>query len=162
FFMESASIITLISAGHWVESKVSTRAEKSLRSLLNLAPPTARLLDPGGAEVQVAVSELKVGDQVVVKPGDRVPLDGEVVEGASMADESMLTGESAPVSKAKGSKVYGGTANLHGWLLTRVTATGEATALAQIIAVVQRAQSSRANIQRLGDRVSNVFVPIVV
>jgi P-type Cu+ transporter len=162
FFLESASIITLISIGHWVESKVSARAAKSLRSLLNLAPETARLLDPGGAEIQVPVAQLRVGDQVVVKPGDRVPIDAEVLEGASVVNESMLTGESAPVSKSKGAKLYGGTANLHGWLLARVTAIGEGTALAQIIAVVQRAQSSRANIQRLGDRVSNVFVPIVV
>jgi P-type Cu+ transporter len=162
FFMESASIITLISIGHWVESRVSARAAKSLRGLLSLAPETARLLDPGGAEIQVPVAQLKVGDQVVIKPGDRVPIDSEVVEGASVVDESMLTGESAPVSKTKGSKLYGGTVNLHGWLLARVTATGEATALAQIIAVVQRAQTSRANIQRLGDRVSNVFVPIVI
>ncbi|MHC1764054.1 MAG: heavy metal translocating P-type ATPase [Verrucomicrobiia bacterium] len=162
YFMESASIITLISVGHWMESKVSARAAKSLRALLNLSPPTARWLDPGGAEVEVPVSQLKVGDQVVVKPGDRVPIDSEVVEGASIVDESMLTGESMPVNKNKGSRIYGGTVNLHGWLLGRVAATGEGTALAQIIAVVQRAQTSRANIQKLGDRVSSIFVPVVV
>lgn len=162
FFMESAAIITLISVGHYIESRVTARAAKSLRALLQLAPPTARWLDPGGAEVVVPVTRLKVGDAVVVKPGDRVPIDCEVVEGASVVDESMLTGESAPVSKAKGASIYGGTANLHGWLLGRVAATGEATALAQIIAVVQRAQNSRAHIQKLGDRVSSVFVPIVV
>jgi Cu+-exporting ATPase len=162
FFMESAAIITLISIGHWIEAKVSARATRSLHALLNLAPPSARMLDPGGAEIEVPVSQLKMGDQVVIKPGDRVPVDGEVLEGASVLDESMLTGESTPVSKGKGALVYGGTSNLHGWLLSRVTATGEATALAQIIAVVRRAQNSRANIQRLGDRVSSVFVPIVV
>jgi P-type Cu+ transporter len=162
FFMESASIITLISVGHWVESKVSARAAKSLRALLELTPPTARLLDPGGAEVEKPVAELKMGDQVVIKPGDRVPIDCEILEGASVVDESMLTGESTPVSKNKGARVFGGTTNLHGWLLGRVAAVGEATALAQIIAVVERAQSSRANIQRLGDRVSSVFVPVVV
>ena len=162
FFMESASIVTLISMGHWVEAKVSARAAKSLRALLNLTPPMARVREPGGAETQIPVANLKVGDLVVTKPGDRVAIDGEVVEGMSVVDESMLTGESTPVNKEKGAVVYGGTANLRGWLLSRVTATGEATALAQIIAVVQRAQTSRANIQKLGDRVSSVFVPVVV
>lgn len=162
FFMESAAIITLISAGHWVEARVSDRAAGSLRALLNLAPPTARLLTPDGFERDVPVTELVVGHQFVVKPGDRVPIDGEVVEGISTVDESMLTGESVPVDKAKGAKVFAGTMNLHGWFLARVNATGDATALAQIIAVVERAQSSRANIQKLGDRVSSIFVPIVV
>lgn len=162
FFMESASIITLISVGHWVESRVSARAAHSLRALLELAPPQARLLDPGGAERLVPVAQLRIDDTVVVKPGDRVPVDSVVAEGTSVVDESMLTGEAIPVSKSKGACVYAGTSNLHGWLLTKVAATGEETALAQIIAVVQRAQSSRANIQKLGDRVSSVFVPIVV
>src|ERR1051325_5262237 len=162
FFMESASVITLISIGHWLENKASARAAQSLRALLDLAPPTARLLDAGGAETRVPLAELHVGDRVVIKPGDRVPADAEVVEGASVLDESMLTGESTPVSKTKGSTIYGGTANLQGWVLGRIIATGESTALSQIIAVVERAQNSRAQIQRLGDRVSNVFVPIVV
>jgi Cu+-exporting ATPase len=162
FFMESAAIITLISVGHWMESKASARATASLRALLNLAPQQARLLDPGGTEIEVPVSQLRIGDQIVIKPGDRVPIDSEVREGASVVDESMLTGESIPVSKGKGARVYGGTTNLHGWLLAGVAATGEGTALAQIIAVVERAQNSRAEIQRLGDRVSNVFVPVVV
>lgn len=162
FFMESASIITLISVGHWVESKVSARAAKSLRALLDLAPQKARILDPGGAEVEVAVASLQLGDQVVIKPGDKVPIDSEVIDGASAVDESMLTGESVPVNKAKGSRIYAGTTNMHGWLLGRVSATGSGTALAQIIAVVERAQASRANIQKLGDKVSSIFVPIVV
>jgi Cu+-exporting ATPase len=112
-------------------------------------------------EVEVPVSELQVGDRVALRPGDRVPVDGEVTEGGSAVDESMLTGESTPVDKSLQSLLYAGTTNLNGRLVMRVTATGEATALAHIIAAVQRAQSSRANIQRLGDQVSNVFVPIV-
>jgi Cu+-exporting ATPase len=112
-------------------------------------------------EVEVPVSELRVGDRVALRPGDRVPVDGEVTEGGSAVDESMLTGESTPVDKSLQSLLYAGTTNLNGRLVMRVTATGEATALAHIIAAVQRAQSSRANIQRLGDQVSNVFVPIV-
>jgi Cu+-exporting ATPase len=162
FFMESAAIITLISAGHWVESKVSARAARSLHHLLTLAPQTARLLGPDEAETVVPVSRLSAGDRIILKPGDRVPIDGEVLEGASSMDESMLTGESLPVDKTRGATVYTGTVNLHGWLLVRVTATGEETALAHIIEVVQQAQNSRAEIQKLGDRVSSVFVPIVV
>jgi Cu+-exporting ATPase len=162
FFMESASIITLISLGHWFEAKASARAEKSLKSLLNLAPPLARLLGPDGVESEVQVTRLRTGDSIALKPGDRVPIDGEVVEGASTLDESMLTGESLPVEKTKDSKVFAGTLNVQSWLQVRVTATGDGTALAHIISIVQRAQSSRAHIQRLGDRVSSVFVPVVV
>jgi P-type Cu+ transporter len=162
FFMESAAIITLVSLGHWIETKVSARAAKTLRGLLNLAPQTARLLAPNGLETVVPVSQLQVGDQIVIKPGDRIATDAEVIDGVSAIDEAMLTGESVPVEKHKGSKTFGGTVNLHGWLLARVTATGQSTALAQIIAVVQRAQTSRANIQKLGDRVSSIFVPIVI
>ncbi|MEW6157353.1 MAG: heavy metal translocating P-type ATPase [Verrucomicrobiota bacterium] len=162
FFMESAAIITLISVGHWLETKVSARAASSLKALLNLAPQTARRLGPDGSETEVPVAELRQEDRVVLKPGDRVPTDGEVIEGASAVDESMLTGESLPVDKKPGAKLFAGTANQSGRLLMRVTAIGEETALAHIIEIVQRAQSSRANIQKLGDRVSSVFVPIVV
>ena len=187
YFMEAAAIITLISVGHWFEARVSVRASAALKSLLQLAPQTARKLGtptkPGPAtaakpqfdlrrfsptpatstvETEVPVSDLKPGDLVVLLPGDRVPVDGVVTEGASAVDEAMLTGESAPVDKSANSELYTGTVNLNGRLLMRVTATGESTALAHIIAAVQRAQTSRANIQRLGDRVSNVFVPIVV
>jgi Cu+-exporting ATPase len=162
YFMEAAAIITLISVGHWVESRVSVRASSALRNLLNLAPPVARRRNADGTETEVAVSELGQGDLVGLRPGDRVPTDGQVVEGASAIDESMLTGESTPIDKSTGSEVYAGTVNLNGRLTVRVTATGEETALAQIIQAVQRAQNSRANIQRLGDRVSSVFVPIVV
>ena len=162
YFMEAAAIITLISCGHWLESRVSARASSALRQLLDLAPALARRRDPEGRETEVPVAELRADDLVVLRPGDRVPTDGEVVEGDSVVDESMLTGESAPVDKTTGSRLYGGTVNVNGRLVMRVTATGEETALAHIIAAVQRAQSSRANIQRLGDRVSSVFVPLVV
>lgn len=162
YFMEAASIITLISVGHWLESRVSLRASSALRKLLELAPAQARRRNQDASETLVPVSELQPADLVVLRPGDRVPTDGRVVEGSSALDESMLTGESAPVDKAPGAELYAGTVNLNGRLVLRVTAIGEETALAHIIAAVQRAQSSRANIQRLGDRVSNVFVPIVV
>jgi len=162
YFMEAVSIITLISVGHWLEARVSVRAAGALRALMNLTPPTARKLDAAGNETQIPVADLRVNDRVLLKPGDRVPVDGDVSEGASTLDESMLTGESLPVEKAVGASLYAGTVNLDGRIVMSVRATGEATALANIIAVVQRAQSSRANIQRLGDRVSSVFVPIVV
>jgi len=162
YFMEAAAIITLISVGHRLEARVSARASSALRSLLQLAPQTARRLDASDGETEVPVSELKSGDRVALRPGDRVPVDGVVEDGESAVDEAMLTGESASVDKTAGSELYAGTVNVNGRLVMRVTATGEATALAHIIAAVQRAQSSRANIQRLGDHVSNVFVPVVV
>jgi Cu+-exporting ATPase len=162
YFMEAAAIITLISLGHWVESRVSARASSALRQLLDLAPALAWRRDPAGAETEVPVAELRVEDLVALRPGDRIPTDGEVEDGDSAVDESMLTGESVPVDKTDGSRLYAGTVNIDGRLVMRVTATGEETALAHIIAAVQRAQDSRANIQRLGDRVSSVFVPLVV
>ncbi len=162
YFMEAAAIITLISVGHWVESRVSLHASDALRRLLDLSPPLARRLSPEGTEHEVPVAELNLGDSVALRPGDRVPTDGEAIQGNSAVDESMLTGESVPVEKTPGSLLYAGTTNSSGRLVMRVTATGEATALAHIIASVQRAQTSRASIQRLGDRVSSVFVPIVV
>lgn len=186
YFMEAAAIITLISIGHWIEARVNVKASEALQSLLQLAPATARRLQTSSnptatakfnpldirnfkpqtasktVESEVSIDQLQIGDLVVLKPGDRVPVDGLVTEGASAVDESMLTGESMPLEKTAGTELYAGTVNLNGRLVMRVTATGEATALANIIAAVQRAQTSRANIQRLGDRVSSVFVPIVV
>jgi len=186
FFMEAAAIISLISLGHWFEARVGERASGALKTLLTLAPATARRLStprPAGVpqkfsprdllsfkpadaapatEVETPVSELQAGDLIVLKPGDQVPTDGVVTTGESSVDEAMLTGESVPVDKKPGAELYAGTVNLNGRLVSRVTATGEGTALARVIAAVQRAQSSRAQIQRLGDQVSNVFVPVVV
>jgi Cu+-exporting ATPase len=182
YFMEAAAIISLISAGHWIEARVSDKASGALKSLLNLAPQTARRIQTvapvqaknfdlrsfkpvtavQATEVEVAVTELKINDRIALRPGDRVPVDGEVLEGESAVDEAMLTGESIPADKKFGSELFAGTVNLNGRLVLRVTATGEATALAHIIAAVQRAQTSRADIQRLGDRISNVFVPIII
>ena len=182
YFMEAAAIISLISAGHWLEARVSDQASSALKSLLNLAPQTARRIQstaPAPAksfdlrsfkpvatvqttEVEVPVAELKIGDRIALRPGDRVPVDGIMLEGESAVDEAMLTGESVPADKKSGSALFAGTVNLNGRVVMRVTATGEATALAHIIAAVQRAQTSRAEIQRLGDRISNVFVPVIV
>ena len=162
YFMEAAAIITLISVGHWMEARASALAEKSLRALFQLAPPTARRLNPDGSEIETPVAQLRAGDVVVLRPGERAPADGKVKEGRGSVDESMLTGESMPVDKQEGAELYAGTMNLDGRILMTVTATGETTAVARIIAAVQRAQNSRADIQRLADRISNVFVPAVV
>lgn len=162
YFMEAAAIITLISVGHWMESRVSVKASGALRKLLNLAPEIARRRGPDGAEAEVPVAELRPADVVVLRAGDRVPTDGTVLEGHSAVDESMLTGESIPIDKEPAHELYAGTVNLNGLLTMQVTATGEQTALAHIIAAVQRAQNSRAGIQRIGDRISSVFVPAVI
>jgi Cu+-exporting ATPase len=162
YFMEAAAIIALISVGHWFEARAGARASTALRKLLHLAPALARRRNADGSESELPIAELEVSDPVVIRPGDRIPIDGEIIEGTSAIDESMLTGESTPLEKGPGDKAFGGTVNLNGRLLVRVSAVGEDTALAQIIAAVQRAQTSRANIQRLGDRVSSIFVPIVV
>ena len=129
---------------------------------MGLAPAVATRRALDGSETNVPVEQLVPEDVVSLKPGERIPTDGEIVEGASNLDESMLTGESLPVEKAAGAKVFAGTTNLNGRLVVRVTNTGEETVLAQVIAAVERAQSSRANIQRLADRVSSIFVPIVI
>lgn len=162
YFMESAAIISLVSLGHYIESRVSSRAEGALNSLLKLTPETALKRDIDGTEHPLPVAALQPTNEVILKPGDKIPVDGIVEEGESAVEESMLTGESKPVEKQPGARLFAGTINLDGQLVMQVTATGEATALAQIIKIVERAQSSRANIQRIGDRVSNVFVPIVI
>lgn len=161
YFMEAIGIITLISIGHWLESRMSAKAGEALKRLMELAPSKAiALID--GKEVEVPIEQLRPGDFVVLKPGDRVPTDGSVVDGAGSVDESMLTGESMPIEKGAQSPVYAGTLVTDGRLLMKVQAVGEQTALANIISAVRRAQASQAQIQKLADKVSSVFVPIVV
>jgi Cu+-exporting ATPase len=162
FFLEASAIITLISVGHWLEMRMSDKAAGSIKKLLGLTPAQARRRTADGSEEIVSLASVRHGDVLVLRPGDSVPTDGVIIEGSSTIDESMLTGESMPVDKPVGALIYGGTMNVDGRIAMRVQATGEQTALAQIIAAVERAQGSRADIQRLGDRVSSVFVPIVV
>lgn len=162
YFMEAIGIITLISIGHFLEYRMSQRAGAALKSLMNLAPSTAHLLENGEREVEVPISELKPGNLVIIKPGDHCPTDGVIVKGSALFNESMLTGESLPAHKAVGSAVFAGTVNQDGVVVMRVEAVGEETALSRIVDAVRRAQESKADIQRLADRVSNVFVPIVI
>jgi Cu+-exporting ATPase len=162
YFAEAAMIIGLISVGHYLEARVGERAAGALAQLMRLAPQKARRLAQDGGEETVPLETLAHGDRVVLSPGDQAPVDGEVIDGESAVDESMLTGESAPVEKGRGAKIYTGTANQTGRLIVKVTGLGEETALARIIEVVRRAQGSRASIQRIGDRVSSIFVPVVV
>ncbi|MSU36390.1 MAG: cation-translocating P-type ATPase [Pedosphaera sp.] len=168
FFTECVTILALITLGHWLEARMTSRMADAVRGLLSLAPQTAWRLRMGAfgtepsAPEEVAVADLKLNEIVALRPGDRVPVDAEVVEGESAVDEAMLTGESFPVEKSIGSRLFAGTLNQSGRLVARITATGESTALAGVVAAVQRAHSSRASIQRLVDRISAVFVPGVV
>lgn len=161
YFMESVGIIAFVSIGHYIESLVSKKASGALESLMALTPAVATRLE-SGKKRQVSVVELKPHQQIVVAPGEQVPVDGLVINGESSCDESMLTGESIPVDKSPDQPVYAGTLNLSGSLIVDVSGTGSETALARIIAVVAKAQTSQANVQRLADRISSVFVPVVV
>ncbi len=161
YFDSAATIITLIVLGKYLEARAKGQTSEAIRKLMNLAPRTARVVR-GGAEVDIPVEEVVPGDVVVVRPGEKVPVDGMVREGHSTVDESMITGESLPVLKAPGDRVIGATVNRQGLLRFVATKVGKDTVLAQIIRLVQEAQGSKAPIQRLADRVAAVFVPAVI
>ena len=161
FFETGAMLITFIRFGKWLEAQAKGRANQALRALLQLQPDQAVLLTAAGEKI-VAAATLQAGDQVLVRAGEKIPVDGVVVEGASAVDASMLTGESAPVARETGDTVAGGTINISGRLLIRATRVGEETTLAQIVRLVSEAQGDKAPIQRLADSVSNYFVPAVV
>ena len=162
YFEASAVIITLVVLGKHLESRAKRATTSAIRQLMDLRPPTANVRRPDGSEQAVAVARVVVGDVVVVRPGERVPVDGEVIAGTSEVDESLLTGESVPVAKTSGDGVTGGAVNTVGYLEVRTTAVGEDSTLARIVRLVEAAQSGKARVQRLVDRVSRVFVPIVV
>jgi len=161
YFETSAMIITLIKLGKMLEARAKGRTSEAIKKLMGLRPKTARVVREG-AEVDVPIESVLLGDLVVVRPGERLPVDGVVVEGRSAVDESMLTGESLPVDKRPGDEVVGGTINKQGLLRFEATRVGAQTALAQIIRLVEEAQGSKAPIQRLADRISGVFVPVVI
>ncbi|MBP2298894.1 heavy metal translocating P-type ATPase [Azospirillum picis] len=161
YFEASAVLITFVLLGKWLEARAKGRTAAAIRALMDLRPATARLRRDG-VETEVPVERVRVGDHVVVRPGERVPVDGRVVEGGGGVDESMLTGESLPVDKEPGARVTGGSINGDGLLVVETTAVGTETMLAQIVRMVEGAQASKAPIQRLVDRVSAVFVPAVL
>ncbi|MCX7016701.1 MAG: heavy metal translocating P-type ATPase, partial [Candidatus Sumerlaeota bacterium] len=162
YFETSAMIITLIRLGKMLEAGARSHASLAIRRLMDLSPKIAHVEDADGRERDAPAGAVRPGDLVVVRPGERIPVDGEVVAGGSSVDESLLTGESIPVDKAPGARVFGATINLQGRLKARATGVGSQTALAQIIRLVREAQGGRAPIQRLADRVSSVFVPSIL
>ena len=162
YFEASAVVITLILLGKWLEGRAKRQTGAAIRALMALRPDRARLVGTDGAEREIAVDQVRVGDLVRVRPGERIPVDGLLREGASSVDESMLTGESMPVAKALGDKVTGGSINGEGLILIETSAVGAETALARIVRLVESAQGAKAPIQRLVDQVSAVFVPVVL
>ena len=161
YYETAAVIITLIVLGRYLEAKAKGRTSEAIKELMGLRPRTARVMRDG-AEVDIPVDEVVVGDIVLVRPGEKVPVDGIVIEGHSAVDESMLTGEPMPVSKGPGDRLIGATLNKAGLLRFEATQVGKNTVLAQIIRLVEEAQGSKAPIQRLADRISAVFVPTVI
>jgi Cu+-exporting ATPase len=161
YFETSAVIITLIKLGKMLEARTKGRTGGAIRKLMGLRPKTATVVREG-RETEVPIERIQAGDLIVVRPGESVPVDGEVVEGASSVDESMLTGEPLPVDKSPGDGITGGTINQEGLLKFRATRVGKDTALARIIRLVREAQGSKAPIQALADRVAAVFVPAVI
>jgi P-type Cu+ transporter len=161
YFEASAVVITLVLLGKWLEGRAKRQTTEAIRALQALRPDRARVRRDG-TDVDVALADVRVGDLVVVRPGERVPVDGEVVEGASEIDESMITGESLPVAKHPGDRATGGSVNAEGLLLIRTLAVGAESTLARIVRLVESAQAKKAPIQRLVDRVSAVFVPVVI
>ncbi len=161
YFETAAVIITLIKLGKFLEARAKGRTSEAIKKLMSLRARTARIIR-SGLEAEIPVDEVNVGDIVIVRPGEKIPVDGVVIEGRSAADESMLTGESLPVEKKPGDPVIGATLNKLGLLKFEATRVGKQTALAQIIKLVEDAQGSKAPIQKLADQVSAVFVPIVI
>ncbi|MEH7507621.1 heavy metal translocating P-type ATPase [Priestia megaterium] len=161
YYETSAILITLILLGKLFEANAKGRSSEAIKKMMGLQAKTAVVIRDG-AEVEIPVEEVQKGEVVFIKPGEKVPVDGEIIEGQSALDESMLTGESVPVDKNIGDKVIGATLNKNGFLKIKATNVGRETALAQIIKVVEEAQGSKAPIQRLADYISGIFVPIVV
>jgi Cu+-exporting ATPase len=161
YFETAAIIITLIKLGKYLEAKAKGQTSEAIKKLMGLQAKTARVIRDG-QEMDISIDTVKIGDLVVVRPGERLPVDGVVVEGHSAVDESMLTGESLPVEKSPGSAVIGATINKLGSLKFEATKIGKETALAQIIKLVEDAQGSKAPIQKLADQVSAIFVPAVI
>ncbi|MAN73667.1 copper-translocating P-type ATPase [Henriciella sp.] len=162
YYEAAAVIVTLVLLGQMLELRARNATSGAIRALLELAPPTARRVAEDGSDEEVDLADVKVGDRLRVRPGEKIPVDGEVMEGRSSVDESMVTGEPLAVEKAEGDRVTGGTVNGTGSLVMQATHVGEDTLLSQIVQMVAAAQRSRAPIQRLVDVVSSIFVPTVI
>lgn len=162
-YFEAASIITTLALlGQVLELKARSNTNNAVKALLNLSPKTAHLINPEGIEIDIPIDQIKLGDILRVKPGEKIPVDGEIIEGSSVVDESMITGESLPVEKIVGSKVIGATINRSGSFIIRAVKIGKETMLAQIIEMVSKAGRTKAPIQKLADEVSKYFVPAVL
>ena len=161
YFEASAIVITLVLLGKWMEARARRQTTEAIRALNALRPETARLRRKG-VDVDVPISDVRVGDLVLVRPGERIAVDGEIIEGATEVDESLITGESLPVHKHAGDRVTGGAVNAEGLIVVRTTAVGAESTLARIVRMVESAQAKKAPIQLLVDQVSAVFVPVVI
>ena len=161
YFEASAAIITLVLLGKLMEARAKSKTSAAIEELVKLQPKTARV-ERDGAIIEIAAGEVKVDDIFIVRPGENLPVDGVVIEGASSVNEAMLTGESLPVAKQPGEKVFAATMNQQGMLKCRATSVGSHTQLAAIVRLVEEAQGSKAPIQRLADTISGIFVPVVV
>jgi heavy metal translocating P-type ATPase len=158
---EMAMLVTFINFGRWLEAKLKMSAGKSIASLFKMKPRYARVIDDKGKETLVFASKVRLGDRVVVRPGEQISVDGEVLDGSSSVDESLLTGESVPVTKVEGNPAFAGTLNQTGILKIKVTKTGQDTVLSKIIKIVWESQAKKAQIQNMVDKVSSYFVPTV-
>lgn len=162
YFEASAVVITLVLLGKWMEARAKRQTTEAIRALQALRPDTARRRRRDGKDEDVALQDIQLGDLVVVRPGERIAVDGEIMEGATQVDESLITGESLPVAKHAGDHVTGGAVNAEGLVVVRTTAIGAESTLARIVRMVESAQAKKAPIQRLVDQVSAVFVPVVI
>jgi len=160
YFEAAAAVISLILLGKWLENRAKHGVTQAIRALMHLRPETARRQE-GNREISVAINDIRLGDIIIVKPGENIPVDGKIIKGRSELDESMLTGESMPVSKTVHDEVTGGAINGSGLLVIETTAIGKETVLSKIIEMIQGAQASKAPVQKLADRIAAVFVPIV-
>ncbi|MFH0714126.1 MAG: heavy metal translocating P-type ATPase [Candidatus Micrarchaeota archaeon] len=161
YFETAAVLITLVIVGKYLEAVAKGRTSDAIRKLMGLAPKTALVIRKG-KEIEIPLEQVIAGDFILVKPGEKIPVDGVVVDGRSSVDESMITGESIPIEKFKGASVIGGTINKHGTLTFKATKVGKDTVLSQIVRLVEEAQGSKADIQRFADYISSIFVPIVI
>ena len=161
YFEASAVVVTLVLLGKWLEARAKRQTTAAIRALHALRPELAHVVQRSGGEIDLPLTEVLAGDRLAVRPGERIPADGEIEQGQTQVDESMLTGEPLPVAKAEGARVTGGSINGDGRIVVRVTATGSESVLSQIIRLVEDAQAAKAPIQRLVDQVSAVFVPVV-